>query len=81
LIDANNPGGIGNAQGNAGKIENSMGSTENIGSINNVEIPDVQTDVYAVTNKENKGKTGNKSCYSGCKKKIFELSGKICISE
>ena len=81
LIDANNPGGVGNADEEQGKIENTKGSTKTLGETNFEEVPDINTNIYAVTNKENKAKTGNKSCYSGRRNKIFELSGKICISE
>lgn len=46
-----------------------------------LEVPDVRTDIYACTNTEGLAKKGSKSNYSGCRKKIFELSGKICVSE
>jgi hypothetical protein len=44
-------------------------------------IPDRRTDIYCCTNGDGHGKGGNKKCYSGCRKRVFELGGKIYINE
>lgn len=81
LVENNPPGGVGQGDPDQGKLETNLGSTENIGSSSTLEIPDIRQDIYCCTNCDSKQKTGNKSCYSGCRKKIFELSGNICIAE
>jgi hypothetical protein len=45
------------------------------------DVPNIRRDVFSCTNKGSLAKQGNKSYYSGCKKKIFELSGKIIVAE
>lgn len=75
------PGNPGNGDENSGELGSAAGSITSTDETNVEQIPDVREDIYQCTNIDHVGETGNKSCYSGCKKKIFELSGKICVQE
>ena len=84
LIAANPPGGVGSPPGQfpgQAVIDSTSSTQQTVGETQSLEVPDVRTDIYACTNTEGLAKKGSKSNYSGCKKKIFELSGKICVSE
>jgi len=62
-------------------LSETLGTTSNVGTTTTSTIPDVRTDIFRCTNKDSQAKRGKKSNYSGCKKKIFELSGQICVAE
>ena len=81
LIATNPPGGPPPANPGQGEINTQQGTEQTLGETQVTEIPDIRTDIYQCTNTGGESKKGSKSNYSGCKKKIFELSGKICVSE
>lgn len=84
LIENNPPGGVGNTPNdNEGQanIQETQSKTQTLGETTNVEIPDLRTDTYECMNTDSHKKSANKSCYNGCRKKMFELSGNICVKE
>lgn len=84
LIEANPPGGVGspgNSNSGQANIQETKGTTQTLGETTNVEVPDLRTDTYECMNTDSHKKTGNKTCYNGCRKKMFELSGNICVKE
>lgn len=82
LVGDFDPGsGVGQGQTGQGTTQEQLGSTSTNLATNTQDIPNLRTDIFSCTNKGCLSKQGNKSCYSGCKKKIFELSGKIVVAE
>lgn len=81
LVNDNSPGGVGQGNSGQGSVQEILGSTQNVGETLTTTIPDQRTDTYKCTNTDSHAKTGNKKQYSGCRRKIFELSGKICVAE
>ncbi len=82
MVDGSEPiGGVGQTNSGQGTVEENVGTTTTVGQSTTANVPDVRTDVFKCTNNNSLAKRGNKSKFSGCKKKMFELSGSICVSE